>query len=134
LILKIPHLLHGAPQLLSHVDSAPDTAIRGRRMTEGLGHGGVEAFRNRFMSGAKLMNGDFCNTDGARKLKAKIEEYWAERGFDVSINLVDAGFVPAMRSARTDVRSNMVNGMPPRKKSDQRAQPGKSSTYLRGVG
>jgi hypothetical protein len=39
-----------------------------------------------------------------------------------------------MRSARTDVRSNMVNGMPPRKKSDQRAQPGKSSTYLRGVG
>jgi hypothetical protein len=80
------------------------------------------------------MNGDFCNTDGARKLKAKIEEYWAERGFDVSINLVEAGFVPAMRSARTDVRSNMVNGMPPRKKSEQRAQPGKSSTYLRGVG
>ncbi len=80
------------------------------------------------------MNGDFCNQDGARKLKAKIEEYWMERGFDVSINLVEAGFVPAMRSARTDVRSNMVNGMPPRKKSEQRAQPGISSTYLRGVG
>ena len=80
------------------------------------------------------MNGDFCNQDGARKLKAKIEEYWSERGFDVSISLVDAGFVPAMRSARTDVRSNMVNGMPPRKKSERRAEAGKPATYLRGVG
>jgi len=80
------------------------------------------------------MNGDFCNTEGARKLKAKIEEYWTTRGFDVSIDLVDAGFVPAMRSARTDVRSNMVNGMPPKKKGGQNAQPGKSATYLRGVG
>ncbi len=59
------------------------------------------------------MNSDFCDEDGARKLKVKIEEYWVSRGFDVSINLIDAGFVPAMRSARTDVRSNMVNGMPP---------------------
>lgn len=62
------------------------------------------------------MKGDFCDEDGARQLKAKIEEYWALRGFDVSIDLVDAGFVTSMRSARTDVRSNMVNGMPPRKK------------------
>ena len=68
------------------------------------------------------MNGDFCDQDGARKLKMKIEEYWASRGFDVSINLIDAGFVPAMRSARTDVRSNMVNGMPPRKKGARPAE------------
>ena len=34
---------------------------------------------------------------------------------EVEVDLVDAGFVPAMRSARTDVRSNMVNGMPRRK-------------------
>ncbi|MDZ4760208.1 MAG: phosphoglycolate phosphatase [Alphaproteobacteria bacterium] len=80
------------------------------------------------------MNGDFCNTDGARKLKAKIEEYWSERGFDVNINLVEAGFVPAMRSARTDVRSNMVNGMPPRKKSDRKAEIGRPSSYMRGIG
>jgi hypothetical protein len=33
----------------------------------------------------------------------------------VDVDLVDAGFVPAMRSARTDVRSNMVNGMPRRR-------------------
>ncbi|HVY90820.1 MAG TPA: hypothetical protein VG942_18275 [Hyphomonadaceae bacterium] len=80
------------------------------------------------------MNGDFCDQEGARKLKAKIEEYWASRGFDVSINLVDAGFVPAMRSARTDVRSNMVNGMPPRKKGSRPAEIGKPSSYTRGVG
>jgi hypothetical protein len=80
------------------------------------------------------MNGDFCDQEGARKLKAKIEEYWATRGFDVSINLVDAGFVPAMRSARTDVRSNMVNGMPPRKKGNRQAEIGKPSSYTRGVG
>jgi hypothetical protein len=55
---------------------------------------------------------DWCNEDGAQRLKSKIEEYWTQRGFEVNIDLVDAGFVAAMRSARTDVRSNMVNGMP----------------------
>jgi hypothetical protein len=79
------------------------------------------------------MTGDFCDNDGAHKLKAKIEEYWTNRGFDVSIDLVDAGFVPAMRSARCDVRSNMKNGMPPRKKS-QRPEPGRVSSYLKGIG
>lgn len=58
------------------------------------------------------MANDWCNEDGAKRLKQKIEQYWAERGFDVSIDLVDACFIAAMRSARTDVRSNMVNGMP----------------------
>lgn len=58
---------------------------------------------------------DWCNNDGARRLKDKIAEYWSDRGYDVEVDLVDAGFVPAMRSARTDVRSNMVNGMPRRK-------------------
>ncbi len=58
------------------------------------------------------MASDFCTEDGAKRLKNKIEEYWRNRGFDVSVDLVDAGFVPAMRSARCDVRSNMVNGMP----------------------
>lgn len=58
------------------------------------------------------MANDWCNEDGAKRLKQKIEQYWAERGFDVNIDLVDACFIAAMRSARTDVRSNMVNGMP----------------------
>jgi hypothetical protein len=61
------------------------------------------------------MEADFCTPDGARRLKAKIEEYWKERGYNVDVKLVEAGFVPAMRSARTDVRSDMVNGMPRRR-------------------
>lgn len=58
--------------------------------------------------------GDWCSTEGASRLKSKIEAYWRERGYDVDVKLVDAGFLPAMRSARTDVRSDMVNGMPRR--------------------
>jgi hypothetical protein len=61
------------------------------------------------------MNGDWCTPEGARKLKQRIESYWKERGYDVDIDLVDAGFTPSMRSGRTDVRSNMRNGMPNRR-------------------
>ncbi|HVY83872.1 MAG TPA: hypothetical protein VG943_01970 [Caulobacterales bacterium] len=66
------------------------------------------------------MDHDFCNADGARRLKQRIEEYWRERGYAVDVKLVEAGFVPAMRSARTDVRSDMVNGFPARKTSNDR--------------
>lgn len=58
---------------------------------------------------------DWCDEDGAKRLVDKINSYWSDRGYDVDVNLIDAGFVPAMRSARTDVRSNMVNGMPMRR-------------------
>ena len=64
------------------------------------------------------MSNDLCTPEGARRLKARIEAYWAERGYDVSVVLVEAGFMPAMRSARTDVRSNLVNGMPTRAAND----------------
>ncbi len=62
---------------------------------------------------------DWCDNEGAKRLREKIREYWAERGYDVDVDLVDAGFVAAMRSARTDVRSNMVNGMPRRRRADE---------------
>ena len=62
---------------------------------------------------------DWCDNEGAKRLRDKIREYWAERGYDVDVDLVDAGFVAAMRSARTDVRSNMVNGMPCRRRLDE---------------
>ncbi len=55
---------------------------------------------------------DMCDRDGASRLAAKIEEFWRKRGFDVSIEMKDEGFVSTMRSARTDVRSDMINGMP----------------------
>jgi hypothetical protein len=62
---------------------------------------------------------DWCDNEGAERLREKIREYWEERGYDVDVDLVDAGFVAAMRSARTDVRSNMVNGMPRRRRIDE---------------
>ena len=55
---------------------------------------------------------DYCSKDGAVALKEKIEAYWRERGQDVMIALHNVGFHPAIRAARYDVRSDMVNGMP----------------------
>jgi hypothetical protein len=68
------------------------------------------------------MDADFCNSEGARRLKSKIEDYWRDRGYDVDIKLVDAGFMAAMRSARTDVRSDMVNGMPRRRREQEQSE------------
>lgn len=55
---------------------------------------------------------DFCSRDGAHALKQRIETYWRERGFNVQVQLHNVGFHPAIRAARYDVRSDMVNGMP----------------------
>ncbi len=55
---------------------------------------------------------DFCSRDGAHTLKATIEAYWLERGQNVQIMLHNVGFHPAIRAARFDVRSDMINGMP----------------------
>ena len=65
------------------------------------------------------MDYDFCNVDGARRIKQKIEEYWRDKGFAVDVKLVEAGFVAAMRSARTDIRSDMVNGLPSRRRAEE---------------
>lgn len=69
--------------------------------------------RANYLKGSQMKN-DFCTREGAERLKAQIEAYWAERGHDVKINLVNGAFLPSMRSARTDVRSNLVNGVPVR--------------------
>jgi hypothetical protein len=55
---------------------------------------------------------DFCSREGAMRLKEKIEAYWRERGQPVQLSLHNVGFHPAIRAARYDVRSDMVNGMP----------------------
>ena len=55
---------------------------------------------------------DYCSREGAMAIKEKIEAYWRERGQDVMIALHNVGFHPAIRAARYDVRSDMVNGMP----------------------
>lgn len=59
---------------------------------------------------------DWFSRDGAHALKLRIEEYWRERGYEVTVVLRDAGFHPAMRSARFDVRSDLVNGLPRRRR------------------
>ena len=55
---------------------------------------------------------DYCSQDGAHALKARIEAYWAARGQQVMVALHNVGFHPAIRAARFDVRSDMVNGRP----------------------
>lgn len=57
---------------------------------------------------------EFCTNDGASRLATKIQDYWKKQGFDVTVETQKEGFVSTMRSARTDVRSDMVNGMPRR--------------------
>lgn len=57
---------------------------------------------------------DLCNEDGAMRLAVKIQEFWRKKGYDVSTETIAQGFVSTMRSARTDIRSDMVNGMPRR--------------------
>ncbi len=57
---------------------------------------------------------DHCTDDGAARLAARIREFWRKRGYDVDIDMRPEGFVSTMRSSRTDLRSDMVNGMPRR--------------------
>jgi hypothetical protein len=57
---------------------------------------------------------DLCTDSGAQRLAARIEDFWRKKGFEVQVDLRPEGFVSTMRSARTDVRSDMVNGMPRR--------------------
>lgn len=65
---------------------------------------------------------EYCNRNGAIALKEKIEAYWAARGYSVEVELRNAGFHPAMRTARYtaryDVRSNLKDGLPPKKPLD----------------
>jgi hypothetical protein len=57
---------------------------------------------------------DLCDDDGANRLATKIQEFWRKRGFEIDVEMKEEGFVSTMRSARTDLRSDMVNGMPTR--------------------
>lgn len=57
---------------------------------------------------------DLCTRDGATRLATQIQDFWRKRGFDVSVETREEGFVATMRSSRTDLRSDMINGMPRR--------------------
>ena len=55
---------------------------------------------------------DLCNKDGAEVLAARITAYWRERGYEVNCTVHEQQYVVSMRSARHDVRSDMVGGLP----------------------
>ena len=55
---------------------------------------------------------DYCSREGALALKEKIESYWRARGREVAVSLQNVGFHPAIRAARYDLRTDMVNGFP----------------------
>lgn len=57
---------------------------------------------------------DYSGREGAERLKAIIEAYWRARGADVMVALENAGFHAAIRAARYELRSDMVNGWPRR--------------------
>lgn len=52
---------------------------------------------------------------GAERLKEKLEAYWRERGYDISVVLREATFHASIRSTRFDLRSDMLNGYPRRR-------------------
>jgi hypothetical protein len=56
--------------------------------------------------------GEYTCRAGAEILKARIEAYWRERGYEIVVTLVQAAFNPAVRAARYDVRSELTNGLP----------------------
>ncbi len=58
------------------------------------------------------MGRDYFTEEGAQILKEKIEAYWNERGHTVRVTFKKGAFAAALRSARTDVRSDMSNGLP----------------------
>jgi hypothetical protein len=55
---------------------------------------------------------EWSDEPGALALKAKIEDYWRERGHTIECQLIPRAFTPEMRMARVDVRSNLLNGLP----------------------
>lgn len=55
---------------------------------------------------------DTFSLAGAERLKEKIEAYWAERGRAVSVKVISESFHPAIRAARVNIRSDMLNGYP----------------------
>lgn len=55
---------------------------------------------------------EYTDRYGANALKARIEAYWRERGYDVQVMLVEGSFTPQLRACRVDVRSDLVNGLP----------------------
>lgn len=60
---------------------------------------------------------DLCDKKGAEWIRDRIDEYWNERGYlSPQFELRQQEFHPAVRSSRYDVRSDIKNGFPQKKK------------------
>ena len=57
---------------------------------------------------------EWCSDPAASELRNKIEAYWRKRGFAIQTEAVDAEYVDTCRTARVDIRSNLINGLPPK--------------------
>ena len=54
--------------------------------------------------------------EGAEAIKKRLEEKWPADVYDLEVKIINVGFHVKMREARYDVRTNMINGLPPKKK------------------
>jgi hypothetical protein len=66
---------------------------------------------------------NYFDRAGAIKIKDWIERYWSARGYHVNVEIIEAPFSNHIRSARFDVRSDMVNGMPRHKPTEAVRRP-----------
>lgn len=57
---------------------------------------------------------DAMSRAGAERLAMTIKRYWRERGYEVAVSVESAGWMKEIRAERVDVRSELVNGLPPR--------------------
>lgn len=66
---------------------------------------------------------NFCDLEGAKRLKEKIEAHWRAKGFKPpKIELVQQAFDSSVRAGRYDLRSDMSGGLPLERLSDGEAQ------------
>lgn len=67
------------------------------------------------VEGRTSQPGDACTRSGAQRIATALRAYWTERNRDVTVTIYEAAFNPVMRTARYDVRSDMVDGLPVRR-------------------
>ena len=59
----------------------------------------------------------FETEHGARALLKRIQDYWAERGYEVEGHVFAAGYSERLRSTVYEVQTNLVNGLPSKRKN-----------------
>lgn len=55
---------------------------------------------------------DYCTKEGAEELAARIVNYWADRGYSITVSTHEMGFHETVRHTNWIVRSTLKNGRP----------------------